>query len=75
MKELLGWSLDGALDPWSCLYLKSVFSEDDKWYLLILVLRKTTTGIWIQLLLLKFLVILDTVFEIDDISSFSLQII
>ena len=19
MKELLGWSLDGALDPWSCL--------------------------------------------------------
>ena len=21
MKELLGWSLDGALDPWSCLYV------------------------------------------------------
>ena len=22
MKELLGWSLDGALDPWSCLEIK-----------------------------------------------------
>ena len=25
MKELLGWSLDGALDPWSCFYLAEVW--------------------------------------------------
>ena len=25
MKELLGWSLDGALDPWSCLFPCTVF--------------------------------------------------
>ena len=27
MKELLGWSLDGALDPWSCLSYRLKISK------------------------------------------------